>query len=1095
MEFPQRFGKYTLLKRIATGGMAEIFLASQRGMGGFEKEVVVKRLLPTHAENEELVEMFLDEARIAAVLTHPNIAQIYDLGHADDAYFIAMEYVRGVDLRRLCSQGIAAGNYLPLNHAIRITAEVCDALEYAHSRADNEGNPLNIVHRDVSPTNILITYDGGVKLVDFGIAKAANKATVTRSGQIKGKFGYMAPEQARGDAVDHRTDLYAVGINLYEITLGRRLFKFETEVETLGAIDRSEIAPPTSVEPKYPPLLERVVMHALAREPVDRYSSARDFQIALEEFLAGAGLRATAGMLAGYVRSLFREQIGQEAEEGQRLKAMAKAVPDTEPEGDAWDRVVPTRPKFREAVTSISGPPNNMDLRTLSGMGSRSQAPRSAPPEAVSMAESEPEGDGDLGTMVSDASGLEDDAAELGPNDSFESEDGPTQVLNGGLLASTLSGRSAAEADETEAVSRAPSLGPPPGTPTWSVPPAASPLGSALAGGRSSVSSMPPGERSWSKPPAPVGPVTRSPGLATSRPPAGRSSVASSGPAPIRGSVPPLSAAPAPRPSWSRPPSPSSPPDAESSPPAAASPAASVSIAKAPPAAPALSIAKADAPRAPEPAAAPSVSIAKAEPAPPPEVDPWAEIAARMSAPPAPVPAPAVPAPPAAPRSAPSAAPPASAALPAASSSAQAPGAAPAFAPAPTPSQDPRFAAFGTPAAPAAPVAPPPRRSWAPPTEVEDVDIKIRKPRSYAGLFLLVLLGGAGYGLYFIMQRDVGKQPSIENSFELGPRKLGEALKQDLPQVPVAPVRKTMLQITSDPPGGRVVLNGNVLPELTPTAAQGNEGDWTSVRVLLPGYLPQDKRLQLQGDEAKAEFTLEKGVPALGSLSIESAPSGAEVFLNGQEVGQTPVTLAKVAARTELTIKLVKAGYHPHGVLYVVEEGGSSEIGIRLVPDSGERQVGTVNVESIPLGADVTRLDLDPAGPPKPVGKTGRYALKVNATMGTHVHLQAKAKDHLSLDSTIDLKLPFYTVYMRLPAPERFYGTLTVLGAKGYTVYVGNQEVGTTPIQKHALPEGEHALIVVDPKTNARQEITIDVQRNQTVQRSVVRDKAGFNLN
>ncbi|MEZ4465930.1 MAG: serine/threonine-protein kinase, partial [bacterium] len=164
MEFPQRFGKYTLLKRIATGGMADIFLAHMRSLQGFEKEVVVKRLRPEHAANPDLVGMFLDEARTAANLTHANVAQIFDLGgDAEAGHFIAMEFVRGVDLRRVCEQGIAENNYLPLHHAVRIMADVCDALAYAHGEVSAGGTPLKVVHRDVSPTNILVSYDGAVK--------------------------------------------------------------------------------------------------------------------------------------------------------------------------------------------------------------------------------------------------------------------------------------------------------------------------------------------------------------------------------------------------------------------------------------------------------------------------------------------------------------------------------------------------------------------------------------------------------------------------------------------------------------------------------------------------------------------------------------------------------------------------------------------------------------------------------------------------------------------------------------------------------------------------------------------------------------------
>jgi serine/threonine protein kinase len=329
MDFPQQFGKYTLLRRLATGGMAEIFLARQGGVGGFEKDVVVKRLLPEHAAHPDFVSMFLDEARIAAHLTHPNIAQIFDLGQEGDDYYIAMEYVRGADLRRVCSQGIAEGNYLPLHLAIRVVTEVCDALAYAHSRTDKDGQPMGIVHRDISPTNVLVTFDGGVKLVDFGIAKAANKVSVTKVGQIKGKYGYMSPEQCRGDALDARSDIFAVGINLYEITLGRRLFRGDSDVETIRAIESGAVPAPRSISPDYPATLEQIVLRALAPRPEDRFVHARDMQRALEDFLAECGLRATSGMLAEYMRQLFREQLEREGPDGSGVRALPRppAVP------------------------------------------------------------------------------------------------------------------------------------------------------------------------------------------------------------------------------------------------------------------------------------------------------------------------------------------------------------------------------------------------------------------------------------------------------------------------------------------------------------------------------------------------------------------------------------------------------------------------------------------------------------------------------------------------------------------------------------------------------------------------------------------------
>ena len=198
----ETFGKYQLIRKLAMGGMAEIHLARQLGFEGFEKKLVVKRILPHLAENKEFVQMFLHEARVAARLNHANIAQIFDLGNVDGSYFIAMEYIHGEDVRRVTKQAEATRRELPVALTLRIVADACAGLDYAHKRLDEQGRPLDIVHRDVSPQNILVSFDGSVKVVDFGIAKAADQATVTRSGVLKGKYSYMSPEQAAGKQVD-----------------------------------------------------------------------------------------------------------------------------------------------------------------------------------------------------------------------------------------------------------------------------------------------------------------------------------------------------------------------------------------------------------------------------------------------------------------------------------------------------------------------------------------------------------------------------------------------------------------------------------------------------------------------------------------------------------------------------------------------------------------------------------------------------------------------------------------------------------------------------------------------------------------------------
>jgi eukaryotic-like serine/threonine-protein kinase len=229
------YGPYTLLAKLATGGMAQVFLARQT-TDGQERLVVLKRILPHLAENEEFVRMFLQEARVAARLNHPGIAQIYDLGKVKDSYFIAMEYIHGEDFRRIVRQSTAEGRTLPIPLAVRMLIGACEALEFAHAKVDEAGKPLQIVHRDVSPQNLLVTFEGGVKVIDFGIAKAADSANVTRTGVLKGKYSYMSPEQAEGRRVDRRSDVFALGIILYELITQQRLFKRASDLATIQAV-------------------------------------------------------------------------------------------------------------------------------------------------------------------------------------------------------------------------------------------------------------------------------------------------------------------------------------------------------------------------------------------------------------------------------------------------------------------------------------------------------------------------------------------------------------------------------------------------------------------------------------------------------------------------------------------------------------------------------------------------------------------------------------------------------------------------------------------------------------------------------------------
>src|SRR5439155_8787101 len=236
-EGPDRFGQYELLEKIASGGMAELFRARRTGVEGFQKIVAIKKILPHIADNDEFITMFADEAKLAAQLNHPNIVHIFDLGKIEaGGYFIAMEYVEGRDLRSILQSGHDLGAPLPTPLAVYVASKIAAALDYAHRRRDSEGRELNIVHRDVSPPNILISYEGDIKLCDFGIAKAASKASQTQSGALKGKVQYMSPEQAWGKALDRRSDLFSLGAVLFEMLTEQKLFRGDSDLTVLEKV-------------------------------------------------------------------------------------------------------------------------------------------------------------------------------------------------------------------------------------------------------------------------------------------------------------------------------------------------------------------------------------------------------------------------------------------------------------------------------------------------------------------------------------------------------------------------------------------------------------------------------------------------------------------------------------------------------------------------------------------------------------------------------------------------------------------------------------------------------------------------------------------
>jgi serine/threonine protein kinase len=311
---PIPFGKYYLLERINVGGMAEVFKAKTVGVEGFERIVALKRILPSIAEDEEFITMFIDEAKIAVQLQHANIAQIFDLGKVDDSYFIALEYVNGRDLRGIFDDLRKQGQIMPMPQVCYVIMQLCEGLDYAHNKRDAQGRDLNLVHRDVSPQNVLVGYDGEVKLIDFGIAKAAGKASKTQAGILKGKFGYMSPEQVRGLPIDRRSDIFALGIVLYEMLTGERLFIGESDFSTLEKVRNVEIVPPSSLNSEVSEKLERIVLKALEKNVEDRYQNAIDLHDDLQLFLHSIGQFSSRKDLSAWMKRTFPVDAADEGE-------------------------------------------------------------------------------------------------------------------------------------------------------------------------------------------------------------------------------------------------------------------------------------------------------------------------------------------------------------------------------------------------------------------------------------------------------------------------------------------------------------------------------------------------------------------------------------------------------------------------------------------------------------------------------------------------------------------------------------------------------------------------------------------------------------
>jgi serine/threonine protein kinase len=305
-------GRYVVRRKIAEGGMAEIFLAASRGPEGFEKEVVIKRIRSALADDPSFVQMFISEARVASKLNHPNIVHIFDFDQHGDSYYLSMEYVRGKSLAELQRRTRERARPLPPILAAQISLEVARGLAYAHKMTDH-GQPLNLVHRDVTPHNILLSYDGSVKLTDFGIAKAGNRATT--AGMLKGKFAYMSPEQARGEPVDARTDVFALGITLWELLTQGKLFDGDSDVAVLRAVQERPIESPAHMNAGVDAELDGVVLRALVRDPAGRFQSAHEFERALQQYVLHHTVTPEDADVGLFLRELFPEELKAEQNE------------------------------------------------------------------------------------------------------------------------------------------------------------------------------------------------------------------------------------------------------------------------------------------------------------------------------------------------------------------------------------------------------------------------------------------------------------------------------------------------------------------------------------------------------------------------------------------------------------------------------------------------------------------------------------------------------------------------------------------------------------------------------------------------------------
>lgn len=339
------FGKYRLVRHLAVGGMAQLYLASLDGPDGFSMQCVVKTILPELAVLPDFNEMFINEAKVAALLQHPNIVQVYDFGREDGRYFLAMEYVRGASLQQVLREACRTGMMLGPRFAIAIGAQMCDAMGYAQELKGPDGRPLNLIHRDLTTGNILISSGGVAKLTDFGIVKTELNTSATAAGVVKGKYPYMSPEQIRAEPIDHRSDIFSLGVVLYEVATGVPLFRRRSLVDTIAAVAHAQVRRPTEFLSGFPPQLEKLLLKALSLAREDRFQSFAELGQALDAFRSSRNWTSSSRELASLVQTLFPGGVAVGAYAGTSSDQMPAGPDEGLPPPEIPSPVAPKPPK------------------------------------------------------------------------------------------------------------------------------------------------------------------------------------------------------------------------------------------------------------------------------------------------------------------------------------------------------------------------------------------------------------------------------------------------------------------------------------------------------------------------------------------------------------------------------------------------------------------------------------------------------------------------------------------------------------------------------------------------------------------------------